>query len=60
MIFAAIYNRVSQIMRDEKGQGMVEYGLIIALVAIALIGVLEVMTGAISSVFTEITETLSQ
>lgn len=42
-------------VNDENGQGMVEYGLIIALVAIALIAVLTTMEGSISNVFTKVT-----
>lgn len=39
----------------EEGQGMVEYALIIALVAVALIGALEALTGGISGTFGEVT-----
>ena len=42
-------------VKDQKGQGMVEYGLIIALVAIGLIAVLGLMKGSVSNVFTKIT-----
>lgn len=37
--------------KDESGQGMVEYGLIIALVAIAAIAALRVMGPAIKNIF---------
>lgn len=43
---------------DDSGQGLGEYALIIALVAIALIVVLEVMTGAVSGVFESISDAL--
>ena len=39
---------------DEEGQGMVEYALIIALIAIALIVGLQALQGSIANVFTEI------
>jgi pilus assembly protein Flp/PilA len=39
----------------EEGQGMVEYALIIALVAVALIGALEALTGGISGTFSTVT-----
>lgn len=38
--------------KDESGQGMVEYGLIIALVAIAVITALTALGPKISSIFT--------
>lgn len=37
--------------KDESGQGMVEYGLIIALVAIAAIVALKTLAPAISTLF---------
>ena len=37
--------------KDESGQGMVEYGLIIALIAIAVIAALELLGPAISGIF---------
>ena len=40
------------IIRNQKGQGMVEYGLIIALVAVLLIGGLTTLQGGISGTFT--------
>lgn len=41
-------------MRDEEGQGLVEYALIIALVSIALVLSLQALTGGIAGVFTTI------
>lgn len=46
------------LIRDEEGQGMVEYGLIIALVAIVVIGALTTMNGSLTAVFTRITTAL--
>lgn len=39
---------------EEEGQGMTEYGLIIGLVAVVLIGVIVVMRGQIASLFTSV------
>ena len=39
--------------KDESGQGMVEYGLIIALVAIVVIVALKALAPAISGIFTK-------
>ena len=37
--------------KDESGQGMVEYGLIIALIAIAVIGALTALGPAVKGIF---------
>jgi pilus assembly protein Flp/PilA len=38
-------------MRDEEGQGMVEYGLIIALVAIVVIAALVILGPKVANIF---------
>ena len=43
---------------EESGQGMVEYGLIIALIAVVLIGALSAMSGGLGEIFGKITEKL--
>jgi pilus assembly protein Flp/PilA len=45
-------------MQDEKGQGLVEYALIIVLVSIACIVTLRLLGGTVSGVFTTITTSL--
>ena len=50
---------MKKFFKDESGQGMVEYGLIIALVAIVIIGALTAMGGGIKDKFTEITGKLN-
>lgn len=45
-------------MKNEKGQGMVEYALIIGLVSIVAIAVLITLGGSISNVFQEIVNKL--
>ena len=49
---------ITRFIREEEGQGMVEYGLIIALVAIVVIGALTALGGGLEGIFNTITETL--
>ena len=49
---------ITRFIREEEGQGMVEYGLIIALVAIVVIGALTALGGGLEGIFDTITETL--
>ncbi|ADU51326.1 Flp/Fap pilin component [Thermaerobacter marianensis DSM 12885] len=46
-------------LRDEAGQGMVEYGLIIALIAVVLIGALVALSGGLGSIFSRVTQQLN-
>lgn len=43
---------------NQKGQGMVEYGLILALISIAAIAVMTPLGGTIKDVFTEVSTKL--
>lgn len=45
-------------VRNEKGQGMVEYGLILALVAVAVIVVLGTMGNDLNTMFTNVSTNL--
>ena len=47
--FAQMQNK----MQDEKGQGLVEYALIIVLVSVALIAALGLLAGGISGAFSQ-------
>ncbi len=50
-----VWNR----LRDQRGQGMVEYGLILALISIAAIAVMTPIGTQITSVFTAVTAALA-
>ena len=50
--------KLVRFIREEEGQGMVEYGLIIGLVAVMVIGALTLMSGGISGAFDKITAKL--
>lgn len=52
------YIRLQNVLRSEKGQGMVEYALIIALVAVALITALTGLKNGISGTFGNATNKL--
>lgn len=45
---------MSWLKNEESGQGMVEYGLILALIAVVVIGVLSAMGGKLENVFTKV------
>lgn len=51
---------LKRLWTDEEGQGLVEYGLIIALVAILLVGGLLALTGALDGIFESISGTLEE
>ncbi|MHB8963786.1 MAG: Flp family type IVb pilin [Saccharofermentanales bacterium] len=51
--------RAAAFLKSEKGQGMVEYGLIIALVAIAVIAAVILLGDNIKAIFTTTTDALS-
>ena len=55
---ANILNYLSAILKEEKGQGMVEYALIIGLVAVVVIAVLALLGPAIAAKFQEIINAL--
>lgn len=50
---------VKRMFVEEEGQGMVEYGLIIGLIAILLIGGLTAMRGGLENIFGDIGTTLN-
>jgi pilus assembly protein Flp/PilA len=50
---------ISRLVRDEEGQGLAEYALILVLIAVVVIGVLGTLGDEIKSVFTDITNGLT-
>ena len=47
-----LYEMVKTMLRNEKGQGMVEYGLILALIAIVVIAAMTTMGTNLQAMFT--------
>ena len=54
----SFWNYIKETTKDKKGQGMVEYALIIGLVAVLLIAGLQALQVDISGIFTQITTAL--
>ena len=59
-MFAVVYQWAKLNLRREEGQAMAEYGIIIALVAVALITALGLLTTDLSGVFSAIGTALSK
>ncbi|MBT9177385.1 MAG: hypothetical protein DDT20_01718 [Firmicutes bacterium] len=51
-------NLIKKMLRDQSGQGMVEYGLIVALIAVALIAAFTLLGTEIRELFSRIVATL--
>ena len=51
-------NRVSLKLKEEKGQGMVEYALLVGLIAVVVIGALVLLGDDIIAKFKQITDKL--
>ena len=54
-----MYVRFMNSMKSEKGQGLVEYALILVLVALAVILVLSYLSGGINSAFSKVNSALN-
>jgi pilus assembly protein Flp/PilA len=50
---------LKDVISAEEGQGLVEYALIIVLIAIALIAVLTLLAGGVGSTFSSISSSLT-
>ncbi|KIL37550.1 pilin [Cohnella kolymensis] len=44
-------NKFKALLKDEKGQGMTEYGLVLGLIAVAVVGALIALRGYIVELF---------
>ena len=58
-LFLAIYVRLQNLMHNEEGQDLVEYALLIALVALVTIASITKIGTAVNQVFSEIATSLS-
>ena len=51
---------IKRLFHDEEGQGMVEYGLILALIAVVVIGALTLLGGGVQDIFETVETELNQ
>ena len=62
-VIVAFYRKKTRMLRSfftpTEGQGLVEYALILVLIAIVVIGILTVLGGKVSQVFSSINSGLS-
>jgi len=59
MLYLQLLNHLEHI-KSKKGQTLVEYGLILALVAIVVIAILTLMGSQLQTIFGKITSTLGR
>jgi pilus assembly protein Flp/PilA len=57
-MFDFITALISSIRRDEEGQGLAEYALILALIAVSAIVIMVALGGRIGTVFTTVSKNL--
>jgi pilus assembly protein Flp/PilA len=57
-LFLALYVRLQNLMAREEGQDLVEYALLVALIALAAITGVSKVASAINTVFTNISNSL--
>lgn len=51
-------NKLVGLVKEEQGQGMTEYGLVLGLIAVAAVTILVAMRGKIVDLFTNANDTL--
>jgi pilus assembly protein Flp/PilA len=57
-MFDFITALISSIRRDEEGQGLAEYALILALIAVSAIVIMVALGGQIGTIFTSVSKNL--
>ncbi len=51
-------NSIKNFLQDERGASAVEYGLIVGLIAVAIVAVLGTLGGGLNNLFTSISNSL--
>ncbi|HEX9097227.1 MAG TPA: Flp family type IVb pilin [Candidatus Dormibacteraeota bacterium] len=60
MHFAGLIRHVRRAIRSDRGQGMVEYALILVLIAVVVIAVLIILGNQVANVFCNISGAIGQ
>ena len=58
--FNSLYVQLMTSLKDERGQGLVEYALILVLIAIVVIAVLTTLGGKTCNVFSEVSNAINK
>jgi pilus assembly protein Flp/PilA len=58
LIYANLWARLAQVLDDEEGQGLTEYALILALIAIVAIGALTLLGGSVTSMLNTVANSM--
>jgi pilus assembly protein Flp/PilA len=58
-LFAKTYLKIQELLRHEEGQDLVEYALLITLIALAAVGGVNHVASALNNTFSRISSTLS-
>jgi pilus assembly protein Flp/PilA len=59
ILFVNTYLKIQELMSREEGQDLVEYALLITLIALAVVGGVNHVASAVSNTFSRISTTLS-
>ncbi|MEH7480149.1 Flp family type IVb pilin [Neobacillus drentensis] len=51
--------KMKALLTEEQGQGMTEYGLVLGVIAVAVVGVLALLRGQILEMFTSVTDAIT-
>ncbi|MDP5274489.1 Flp family type IVb pilin [Chengkuizengella sp. 2205SS18-9] len=52
-------NKLVGLVKEEKGQGLTEYGLVLGIIAVAVVGVIVALRGQILALFTNAQTSIS-
>ncbi|WML49618.1 Flp family type IVb pilin [Neobacillus sp. PS3-34] len=51
--------KMKELFTEEQGQGMTEYGLVLGIIAVAVVGVLALLRTQILAMFTSVTDAVT-
>ncbi|RDU35529.1 Flp family type IVb pilin [Neobacillus piezotolerans] len=51
-------NKMKALLTEEQGQGMTEYGLVLGVIAIGVVGLLVAFKGKVLAIYKEVTDAL--